>query len=38
QELFVYGRGCQPCKVWGTTLREVMLGQRASVYCAICQR
>ena len=38
QELFVYGRGEQPCKVCGTTLREVKLGQRASVYCPRCQR
>ncbi|MCD5992327.1 bifunctional DNA-formamidopyrimidine glycosylase/DNA-(apurinic or apyrimidinic site) lyase [Pseudomonas sp. CDFA 602] len=38
QELFVYGRGDQPCKVCGSTLREVKLGQRASVYCPKCQR
>ncbi|RMS04125.1 hypothetical protein ALP75_201283 [Pseudomonas syringae pv. actinidiae] len=38
QELFVYGRGAQPCKVCGTTLREIKLGQRASVYCPKCQR
>ena len=38
QELFVYGRGGQPCKVCGTELREVKLGQRASVYCPRCQR
>jgi formamidopyrimidine-DNA glycosylase len=38
QELFVYGRGGQPCKVCGTTLREVRLGQRASVYCPKCQK
>jgi formamidopyrimidine-DNA glycosylase len=37
QELFVYGRGHKPCKVCGTELREVKLGQRASVYCPKCQ-
>lgn len=38
QELFAYGRGGEPCKVCGSTLREVRLGQRASVYCSRCQR
>ena len=38
QELFAYGRGGQFCKVCGNTLREVKLGQRASVYCPKCQR
>ncbi|TBU96158.1 bifunctional DNA-formamidopyrimidine glycosylase/DNA-(apurinic or apyrimidinic site) lyase [Phytopseudomonas dryadis] len=38
QELFAYGRGGQFCKVCGSTLREIKLGQRASVYCPKCQR
>lgn len=38
QELFAYGRGGEFCKVCGSTLREVKLGQRASVYCPKCQR
>lgn len=38
QELFVYGRGGEFCKVCGSTLRDVRLGQRASVYCPRCQR
>ena len=38
QELFVYGRGGEFCKACGGTLREVKLGQRASVYCPRCQR
>ena len=38
QELFAYGRGGEPCKVCGTLLREVRLGQRASVYCPRCQK
>lgn len=38
QELFVYGRGGEFCKACGGTLREVKLGQRASVFCPRCQR
>ena len=38
QELFVYGRGGEFCKTCGSTLREIRLGQRASVYCVRCQR
>ena len=38
QELFVYGRAGQLCKVCGTTLSECRLGQRSSVYCRRCQR
>ncbi|MBA1273291.1 bifunctional DNA-formamidopyrimidine glycosylase/DNA-(apurinic or apyrimidinic site) lyase [Stutzerimonas azotifigens] len=38
QELFVYGRAGELCKSCGGTLREIRLGQRASVYCARCQR
>ena len=38
QELYVYGRGGELCKVCGSTLREIKLGQRASVFCARCQR
>ena len=38
QQLLVYGRGGQPCKRCNTTLREVRLGQRSSVYCVSCQR
>ena len=37
QELFVYGRGGEACKVCGTELRNVVLGQRASVFCPRCQ-
>ncbi|WP_445571183.1 bifunctional DNA-formamidopyrimidine glycosylase/DNA-(apurinic or apyrimidinic site) lyase [Pseudomonas sp. E102] len=37
QELFVYGRGGQTCKMCGTGLREIRLGQRASVWCPRCQ-
>jgi formamidopyrimidine-DNA glycosylase len=38
QQLFVYGRGGQPCKACGATLRELRLSQRISVYCVTCQR
>lgn len=38
QELFVYGRKGEFCKVCGTRLQEIRLGQRASVYCRKCQR
>lgn len=38
QELFVYGRAGQFCKLCGGTLRDVKLGQRSSVYCGRCQR
>ncbi len=38
QELFVYGRAGQPCKVCGTPIRSVTLGQRNTFFCPHCQR
>ncbi|MDO8860179.1 bifunctional DNA-formamidopyrimidine glycosylase/DNA-(apurinic or apyrimidinic site) lyase [Haliea sp. E1-2-M8] len=38
QQLYVYGRGGQPCKRCQRLLRECRLGQRATVYCVACQR
>lgn len=38
QELFVYGRAGEACKVCGTRLRAADWGQRATVYCPRCQR
>jgi formamidopyrimidine-DNA glycosylase len=38
QQLFVYGRGNQPCKNCGTELKEIKLGQRSTVYCNQCQK
>ena len=38
QELAVYGRGGLPCPNCGAPLREASIGQRASVWCARCQR
>lgn len=38
QQLFVYGRGGQPCPRCAGILRESRLGQRSTVYCVACQR
>ena len=38
QTLMVYGRGGEPCGQCKTTLREIRLGQRSSVFCPRCQR
>lgn len=38
QRLNVYGRDGEPCRRCGAELRLVTLGQRASVFCAACQR
>lgn len=38
QQLYVYGRGGEPCKHCQRPLRECRLGQRATVYCVTCQR
>ncbi|MDY6921416.1 MAG: bifunctional DNA-formamidopyrimidine glycosylase/DNA-(apurinic or apyrimidinic site) lyase [Pseudomonadota bacterium] len=37
QTLRVYGRGGQPCRQCQTPLREIRLGQRATVFCKLCQ-
>ena len=37
QELFVYGRAGQPCKVCGSAIRTRQVGQRASAFCPRCQ-
>ncbi|MCB1923921.1 MAG: bifunctional DNA-formamidopyrimidine glycosylase/DNA-(apurinic or apyrimidinic site) lyase [Gammaproteobacteria bacterium] len=37
QELFVYGRAGEPCKVCGTPIATRQIGQRASAYCPHCQ-
>lgn len=37
QELFVYGRRGEPCRVCGTAIRAITLGQRSTFYCAHCQ-
>ncbi|MBB3169895.1 bifunctional DNA-formamidopyrimidine glycosylase/DNA-(apurinic or apyrimidinic site) lyase [Simiduia aestuariiviva] len=38
QQLFVYGRGGEPCRICHTPLKEVRVNNRATVYCAECQR
>jgi formamidopyrimidine-DNA glycosylase len=38
QELFVYGREGEPCLTCGAILRGDRLGNRATVWCARCQR
>lgn len=38
QELWVYGRGGEPCKTCGRPLKEASIGQRTSVWCAHCQK
>lgn len=38
QELLVYGRAGEPCKLCGAPVQSVRLGQRSSFYCRKCQR
>jgi formamidopyrimidine-DNA glycosylase len=38
QELAVYGRGGEPCRVCGTPIRAFVLGQRSTFHCPRCQR
>ena len=38
QELSAYGRGGAPCPNCGRPLKQAMIGQRATVWCAHCQR
>ncbi|BBB25412.1 bifunctional DNA-formamidopyrimidine glycosylase/DNA-(apurinic or apyrimidinic site) lyase [Amphritea japonica] len=37
QQLNVYGRGGESCHVCKSTLKEIRLGQRSTVYCPECQ-
>jgi formamidopyrimidine-DNA glycosylase len=38
QELLVYGRVGEPCRVCAMPVKRVRLGQRSSFYCGKCQR
>lgn len=38
QQYFVYGRSGESCRVCGRPIRELRQGQRASFFCAGCQR
>jgi formamidopyrimidine-DNA glycosylase len=37
QELFVYGRAGEPCKVCGTLIKSGVMGQRMTYWCPHCQ-
>jgi formamidopyrimidine-DNA glycosylase len=36
-QLLVYGRKNQACVICATTLQEIQLGQRSTVFCPVCQ-
>ncbi|RDI98825.1 bifunctional DNA-formamidopyrimidine glycosylase/DNA-(apurinic or apyrimidinic site) lyase [Dyella solisilvae] len=38
RELQAYGREGEPCRVCGTPIRQVVLGQRSTFWCPKCQR
>ena len=38
RELNVYGRTGEPCRVCGTPIRQITLGQRSTFWCQVCQR
>jgi formamidopyrimidine-DNA glycosylase len=38
QRLFVYGRKGEACRVCGTAIRHAVMGQRATYWCAVCQK
>jgi formamidopyrimidine-DNA glycosylase len=38
QHYFVYDRAGEPCRVCGTPIRALRLGQRSTFYCPRCQR
>jgi formamidopyrimidine-DNA glycosylase len=38
QELAVYGRAGEPCRVCGTPIRSAVVGQRMTYWCPRCQR
>jgi formamidopyrimidine-DNA glycosylase len=37
-EAMVYDRAGQPCRVCGTAIRTIRQGQRATYFCAHCQK
>jgi formamidopyrimidine-DNA glycosylase len=37
-ECHVYGRGGEACRVCGTAIRRIVLGQRSTHFCAECQK
>jgi formamidopyrimidine-DNA glycosylase len=38
QSYFVYDRTGEPCRICGTTIRQIKQGQRSSFYCVNCQK
>jgi formamidopyrimidine-DNA glycosylase len=38
RQLQVYGRGGEPCKRCGTTLKSIVVTARTTVFCLVCQR
>lgn len=38
QELMVYGREGEACRVCGAAIQRLVIGQRSSFYCPVCQR
>ncbi|WP_367871913.1 bifunctional DNA-formamidopyrimidine glycosylase/DNA-(apurinic or apyrimidinic site) lyase [Luteolibacter sp. Populi] len=38
QRLFVYDRKGEPCRVCGTPIKQSVMGQRSTYWCAVCQR
>jgi len=38
QNYFVYGRGGEPCRKCGASIKQITQGQRSSFYCPRCQR
>lgn len=38
QKLFVYDRKGEPCRICGTAVRHIVLGQRSTYWCPKCQK
>jgi formamidopyrimidine-DNA glycosylase len=38
QTYHVYGRDGEPCRTCKSTIRRVVMGQRATFYCTVCQK
>lgn len=38
QQYYVYGRAGLPCRVCGTSIRQLRQGQRSTFYCPTCQK
>ncbi len=38
QQLYVYGRKNEPCRICDSTIRQITQGQRSSYFCTKCQK